>query len=418
MQVAKAVTVKVSKRINRDKFLAIRKFVNTYQNIARLYYSHVVENGLVDKLISGKMTAMDIKNILHQQLYQQIKESFDIGSQTIQEVRDVIVEAFNSHAELMKDFLDGKIKDRPSLPKVRNFTVRMNHNRVASIFTSNAFPFFFKVKLNGGKRIPIPIACGEMQKGLLNDALNGKYKIGAIQLVIRNGWYYFVVPIKKDIKIKKSENVVSADLGLRNSAVISVLHEDGKISDVEFVKYHHLLDKVRHLWNRIDELKSMLPEGQRTSKRIHRYWRKIARVNNWIAHNISRKLVNIAVENDCMVALEDLRRLRPSKGRMSRKTNRKLANWIHGKVAKFTRYKANWDGIFAKMVYPRGTSHRCHICGSQGLRHGSSFKCPNGHIYDADFNASINIGSRAKFPTIWGIVNTPMASSHKAPCES
>ena len=37
MQVAKSVTMKVSEKINRDKFLSLRNFFNTYQTIARIY---------------------------------------------------------------------------------------------------------------------------------------------------------------------------------------------------------------------------------------------------------------------------------------------------------------------------------------------------------------------------------------------
>ena len=56
-------------------------------------------------------------------------------------------------------------------------------------------------------------------------------------------------------------------MGLRYNAVITLLHKNGKITNVEFVKYRKLMHKIRMLWHRIDELKSMLPEGQRTSKR-------------------------------------------------------------------------------------------------------------------------------------------------------
>jgi len=34
-----------------------------------------------------------LKNILHKKLYKKIRESFDISSQTVQEIRDVVVEA-------------------------------------------------------------------------------------------------------------------------------------------------------------------------------------------------------------------------------------------------------------------------------------------------------------------------------------
>ena len=102
MRVAKSVTVKVSGRINRDKFLSLRNFFNTYQIIARIYYSYILENSLEENLCSGEMTAKDLKNLLHKKLYKQIRESFDVSSQTVQEIRDVVVEAINSYAQLVR----------------------------------------------------------------------------------------------------------------------------------------------------------------------------------------------------------------------------------------------------------------------------------------------------------------------------
>ena len=371
MQAAKSITVNVSKKINRDKFLSLRNFFNTYQNIARIYYSYILENSFDEKLVSGEMTAKDLKNLLHKKLYKQIRERFDIGSQTVQEIRDVVVEAINSYAQLIRK---GR---KASLPRVEEFTVRLNHPRVVSIFEhGKEFDFFFKVKVNGNKRIAIPIKCGEIQKQLLKDALNGKYKIGAFQLVRRDDWFYFVIPIKKEVEIRQEyDEVVGVDLGLRYNAVITLLHKNGKITYVEFLKYRKLMHKIRMLWHRIDELKSMLPEGQRTSKRIQMLWRKIKRINNWIAHNVSKRIVEIAKENNAMIAMENLKRLRPIRGKNSRKLNRRISNWVRGKVVKYTIYKARWEGIRVKLVSPKNTSKTCHICGSQGLRTGANFFC-------------------------------------------
>jgi len=413
MQVAKSITMKVSKKINRDKFLSLRNFFNTYQTIARLYYSYILENSFDEKLVSGEITTKDLKNLLHKKLYKQTRERFDIGSQTVQEIRDVVVEAFNSYAQLIKK---GK---SASLPKVEEFTVRLNYPRVVSIFEhGKEFDFFFKVKVNGNKRIAIPIECGEMQKKLLEDALNGKYKIGAFQLIGRDEWFYFVIPIRKEVELKRSyDGVTGVDLGLRYNAVITLLHKNGKITEVEFLKYRRLMHKIRMLWHRIDELKSMLPEGQRTSKRIQMLWRKIKRINNWIAHNISKRIVEIAKENNAMIAMENLKRLRPIRGKNSRKNNRRISNWVRGKVVKYTAYKAKWEGIRVKLVSPKNTSKTCHICGSQGLRAGANFFCEHcHHTYNADFNASVNIGIRATLPDAKGCVNHPLGlMTYKAP---
>jgi len=416
MQVAKSIMVKVSKKINRDKFLSLRNFFNTYQTIARLYYSYILENSLEEKLISEEITAKDLKNILHQKLYCQIKEIFDIGSQTIQEIRDVVVETINSYAQLIRK------GEKASLPKVEEFTIRLNYPRVVSVFEHNKeFDFFFKVKLNRDKRVAIPIECGETQKQLLKYALNGKYKIGAFQLIRKDDWFYFVIPIKKEIELKQSyDGVAGVDLGLRYNAVITLLYKNGKITKVEFLKYRKLMHKIRMLWHCIDKLKSMLPEGQRTSKRIQKLWKRIRRINDWIAHNVSKRIVEIAKENNSIIAMENLKRLYPVKGKNSRRNNRRISNWIKGKVVKYTIYKARWEGIRVKLVSAKNTSKTCHLCGSQGLRTNATFFCDHcKHTYNADFNASVNIGIRATHPNARGCVNHPLGfMTYKAPCDS
>jgi IS605 OrfB family transposase len=377
-----------------------------YQTIARVYYSYIIEHSLHKKLASGEITKTDLKNILHRELYKQIRETYDVSSQTVQEIRDTVVGVFTSYAELIKD---GR---KPSLPKVDEFTVIMNHPRVVSMFEhGKEFPFFFKVKLNGSEsRVAIPIECGEYQRQLLKDALNGKYKIGAFQLINKDGWYYFTILIKKSVEIRDNyDGVVGIDLGLRYNAVITILYKNGKITHKEFIKYRHILHKIRVLWHRIDELKSKLPRGQKTSKRIKRLWKRIGRINDWIAHNVSKRIVELAKEHNCKIAFENLKSLYPKRKKNSRRNNREISNWVRGKVVKYTIYKANWEGIRYTIVSTKYTSQVCHLCGARGSRRGAIFECPHcQHTYNADFNASINIGIRATLPDVKGCVNHPV----------
>jgi len=406
MEVTKSITMKVSKDINRDKFLKLRRFFNTYQTVARVYYSYIIEHSLHTKLASETITKTDLKNILHRELYKQIRETYDIGSQTVQEIRDTVIAVFTSYAECIK-----KNKET-SIPKVTEFTVFMNHNRVISVFEhGKRFPFFSKVKLNGSEgRVTIPIECGKEQKRLLKDALNGKYKIGSFQLVKRDDWFYFVIPIKKTVKLKdKYEGIIGTDLGLRYNAVITILHRDGKITYKQFIKYRKLMHKIRILWKRIDELKSKLPEGQRTSKQIQRLWRKIRRINNWIAHDISRRIVDLAKQHNCKISFENIKSLYPKRNKNSRDNNRKISNWVKGKIVKYTIYKAHWEGIRYRLVSAKYTSQICHLCGARGSRNNAIFECPHcHHTYNADFNASVNIGIRATLPDVKGCVNHPV----------
>ena len=81
------------------------------------------------------------------------------------------------------------------------------------------------------------------------EVLSGKYRLEAVQLVRRDGWFYFVVADRRDVDVKPSKNVVEVDMGLRCQTVMAVLHEDGRIGNVEFVKYRVSLNKVWYYWN-------------------------------------------------------------------------------------------------------------------------------------------------------------------------
>jgi len=86
------------------------------------------------------------------------------------------------------------------------------------------------------------------------------------------------------------------------------------------------------------------------------------KINDWIAHNVSKRIVEIAKENKAMIAMENLKVLHPVKGKNSRKNNRMIGNWVRGRVVKYTIYKAKWEGIRVKLVNAKNTSKTCHLC--------------------------------------------------------
>ena len=117
------------------------------------------------------------------------------------------------------------------------------------------------------------------------------------------------------------------------------------------------------------------------------------KINDWIAHNISKRIVEIAKENDAMIAMENLKGLHPVKGKNSRKNNRRIGNWVRGKIVKYTTYKANWEGIRVKLVNAKNTSKTCHLCAR--FENRCNFLLRVLPTHNADFNASANIGIRA-----------------------
>ncbi|MGB6532537.1 MAG: IS200/IS605 family accessory protein TnpB-related protein, partial [Candidatus Nitrosopolaris sp.] len=70
------------------------------------------------------------------------------------------------------------------------------------------------------------------------------------------------------------------------------------------------------------------------------------RITNDIVHNISRQIVNRAIETDALIVLGDIKHLRKrEQNKHGRKFNRKLAGFQYYKLTQYIKYKAALAGI-------------------------------------------------------------------------
>ena len=71
------------------------------------------------------------------------------------------------------------------------------------------------------------------------------------------------------------------------------------------------------------------------------------RITNYIIHNISRQIVNRALEANALIVLGDIKHLRRRKQskNMGRKFNRKLAGFQYYRLTQYIKYKAALAGI-------------------------------------------------------------------------
>jgi putative transposase len=139
---------------------------------------------------------------------------------------------------------------------------------------------------------------------------------------------------------------------------------------------------------------------QRRSKfrKLRALRRREARRSRDLNHKISRRIVNYAHDQNAVIKLEYLKRIRDNVNRKS-KFNRKLKttvnNWSFYQLQQFIEYKAKLLGITVQYVDPQYTSQECSRCGLLGERNAKKFVCPHcANVDHADVNAAFNIAER------------------------
>ena len=115
-------------------------------------------------------------------------------------------------------------------------------------------------------------------------------------------------------------------------------------------------------------------------------------------HEISRKLVNLAVqEKVSIIVMEDLKNIRKT-AYSSSKADRNLNSWAFYELQNFIEYKAKLEGIEVDYINPAYTSQSCNSCGiiNKSNRKRNLYSCRCGYKVHADLNAARNIASKTK----------------------
>jgi IS605 OrfB family transposase len=202
-----------------------------------------------------------------------------------------------------------------------------------------------------------------------------------------------------------SLKICVVDQGVNNHAVCTIQDAEGRVIASLFLsgaKDSHLRKQLLEQIARLQRITGTIPEGESFAKDL---WQKIRNLDDNIAHQVSRRIVNFAKEyNAGIIVFEHLSNFRPTKGTRSKRTNQKLSYWLRGRIFKFTQYKALHEGIIVVRVNPKDTSRRCPYCGflkimryTPGRENGTKLsRCENckTHGINADWLATLNIGQK------------------------
>ena len=189
---------------------------------------------------------------------------------------------------------------------------------------------------------------------------------------------------------KSIDKICAIDLGLNTDATCSIMDKDGTVYARKFISFSKEHD---HLNTQLGRIKRNQKRGSRHNKTL---WRKVAGLSQDIADKTVKAIFDFGIEHgvDAFV-LEYL----DFKGK---NTVKRAHFWRYKRIYKVLTHKAHQYGLRVARVNARNTS-RLAFDGSGWSKRGREItpdtphalmQFPNGKIYNADLNASYNIGAR------------------------
>lgn len=205
--------------------------------------------------------------------------------------------------------------------------------------------------------------------------------------------FYAAFSYEEEVSLVKEESIskiCAVDLGLNTDATCTIMDQDGTVYARKFISFSKEHDRLHtQLWR----IKRNQKRGSRHNKTL---WRKVAGIGQDIADKTVKAILDFGNEHgvDAFV-LEYL----DFKGKNAVK---RAHFWRYKRIYKVLAQKAHQTGLRVARVNARYTS-RLAFDGSGWSKRGRGIapetpyvlmQFPGGKIYNADLNASYNIGAR------------------------
>jgi IS605 OrfB family transposase len=353
----------------------------------------ILESHRVVFNIASKEQFNEKKNsivILHSKVYHPTRKQFpEINSQ-------VIIKAEQECLAMYRSAKSNKHKIKKPIEK-KNLSIRLD-KRLYSFPTNKSI----KITTSSGKK-HFKFKLYPKLVELLNKY---KYKYADPLLYVNDNKIYISLPFDNKIEKQKSKLALGVDLGMRRVAACS----DGRI--IIDRKFNGDKRKLRHLK---DSLKS---EGTKSARRhLLKLRHKEANKNKNQTHCVANEILKTNCDT---IVLENLKGIKAKKHKFQNK--RAISQVPLFELRRILTYKAENMGKSVILVSPAYTSQIDSFSGiKEGVRRGCRFYALSGIVYDADLNASRNIGNRSKLPVSYGnildgqaTVNSPIVCKSSA----
>jgi transposase len=242
--------------------------------------------------------------------------------------------------------------------------------------------------LRRGVKLTIPLNPAKYHLDMLEQGI-----MKSFQLVKRHGKYYVHVKAELHVPDQLVHAVRGIDLGAKRSIASVMLRPNQPLRSTDFTVLRDGLkrDRLNRLEKRIAEL-----QEERKWEPLKRIRHKRLHVSEYYDRLAAKQIA--ATSQNCLVAVGYPKGIKYEnfKGNGKARLRRTLTHWTYGRAIRYIQEECAKQGIRSEAPDERWSSRTCHRCGSRNTERliQSLFHCWNCElIYNADYNAAINIGS-------------------------
>ena len=248
-------------------------------------------------------------------------------------------------------------------------------------------------------------------------------KLQSPALIANSKKVHLSVPIDTSVSQRKSTDyVVAVDLGINTTATVSIVGKNGTVKARKFINPARDID-------RRDQRKMLIKKKSHLTRRItglelqknfcSGLYRKSRNINSEIARFVACEIVKFAKKHEVKtIVFEDLSKWKAKGGKKGSQLKQGFHNWCKDKIVELTTNRWSELGGEIVTVNPKYTSAYAYDGTGKLKRDTNNYSqalFASGKRYNADLNASYNIGARywyqiitkAKYSRVWAGKSSP-----------
>ena len=304
------------------------------------------------------------KKLLHDNNYHQCRKLFpNCPSQVIIRAKDSVYATYKT--------IGSNRHNLEESAKQENLSIRLD-KRIYTFLPDN------KIKLTTtGKRI----TCSYQPYEKFTEFFS-KHSICDPSLFLKDNEIWLSVSFNVDAPTLIENSCIGVDLGIKRLATTS---EGMSIIDKQFLKEKR---QLRYLKRQLQS-KAKTTFSRSAKIKLKMLRRKETNKNRNESHLIANQILKT---NSNVIVMEDLTKIK-SKNK-GKKFNNKQSQVPYFDLRRILTYKAPLQGKVVVTVNPYYTSQDDHRGLDRGIRKGCRYYASDGLVFDADWNASINIAQK------------------------